>query len=95
MDITTLEWDETIKTFPSGSVGYKTKDGFGYFKYLYVGQLKNGVHVIRTFTSGGGSGLFQDLMFFNLYKENRYSTDLKDRERIVLEYVEFLGRTIH
>ncbi len=94
VDITTLEWDETIKTFSDGSVGYEMKGEYGeliYFKYLYVGQLKNGVHVIHKWNSGGGSGVFHDLMFFILYKENRYSTDLKGRERIVLEYVDSMG----
>ena len=37
--------------------------GRGYFEYRYLGVLTSGVHVVRVRESGGGSGVFQDLLF--------------------------------
>ena len=44
---------------------WKIPDG-GYFQYQYLGVLTNGVHVVRTGESGGGSGYFQSLLFLRI-----------------------------
>jgi|TARA_B100000959_G_C14840387_1_gene565773 hypothetical protein len=38
----------------------KDRDSFGY---QYVGQTKDGAHILYTSDSGGGSGVFKNLMF--------------------------------
>ena len=37
--------------------------GRGYFEYEYLGALASGVHIVRVGESGGGSGVFQSLLF--------------------------------
>jgi hypothetical protein len=43
------------------------KDG-GWFCYEWLGRLANGIHVLSTGDGGGGSGVFEDLVFvrFNI-----------------------------
>jgi hypothetical protein len=40
--------------------------GRGYVEYEYVGALASGVHVVVLGESGGGSGLFQKLLFLRV-----------------------------
>jgi hypothetical protein len=56
IDGSTLRWREP------------ESEGKGYFQYEYLGALSNGVHVLRTAESGGGSGVFQDLLFVRIVR---------------------------
>src|SRR5262245_65278803 len=38
----------------------------GFFQYEYLGTLSNGVLVVRTAESGGGSGIFQELLLLRV-----------------------------
>ena len=35
----------------------------GYFCYQWLGKLDNNFHVLKTYDSGGGSGVFMELYF--------------------------------
>ncbi len=61
-------------------------DGRGYFQYEYLGVLSNGVHVVRIGESGGGSGVFQKLLFLRT-SEATVSEDGRQRVRHALTLV--------
>jgi hypothetical protein len=61
-------------------------DGGGSFQYEHLGVLSNGVHVVRIAESGGGSGVFQDLLFLRL-GEARVTEDGRERVRHTLTLV--------
>lgn len=68
------------------------EDARGYFEYKYLGVLSTGVHVVFIVESGGGSGVFQGLLFLRVDK----ATVLEDgkeraREMLVLRGSESLG----
>ncbi len=46
-----------------GLVSYKEPDG-REFAYKWLGTVRPGLHVVETFFSGGGTGIFTDLYFF-------------------------------
>jgi hypothetical protein len=60
--------------------------GRGYFQYEDLGTLASGAHVLRVATSGGGSGVFQSLLFVRL-EERPALEDGHTRKRVVLELV--------
>lgn len=41
-------------------------EGGGYFEYRHVGVSRSGIHVLETRESGGGTGVFMDLLFVRL-----------------------------
>ena len=64
----------------------------GIFQYEFLGALSNGVLVVRTAESGGGSGVFQELLFLRITP----STVLEDgaaraREALTMVGSESLG----
>jgi hypothetical protein len=46
-----------------GLVSYKEPDG-SECAYKWLGTVRPGLHVVETFFSGGGTGIFKDLYFF-------------------------------
>ena len=40
--------------------------GRGFFQYEYLGALSNGVLVVRTAESGGGTGVFQEMLLLRI-----------------------------
>lgn len=61
------------------------------FGYQYIGTTKSGVYVLRTSSSGGGSGVDESLMFLTVRRDKGLSVDWDklsirpERERIVLQ----------
>ena len=64
----------------------------GYFEYSYLGVLSSGVHVLRVAESGGGSGIFQSLVFARI-SETPVLEDgrSRTRHRLTLVGSEVLG----
>ena len=64
--------------------------GEGYFEYRFYGTSKNGILLVRTFESGGGSGIFSQLLLlktkviFKLKYEGDKISKIKER-KIYLE----------
>ena len=48
------------------SVEHKDPEGSG-FTYKWLGTVRPGLHVVKTFCSGGGTGVFTNLYFFRIY----------------------------
>ena len=49
------------------SVEHKDQQGSG-FAYKWLGTVRPGLHVVETFYSGGGTGVFMHLYFFRIYR---------------------------
>jgi hypothetical protein len=59
------EYYEPDVKVQDGVVSFKHKDPEGSsFAYKWLGEVRPGLHVVETFASGGGTGIFMDLYFF-------------------------------
>jgi hypothetical protein len=47
----------------------------GWFSYKHLGRLGNGLHVIRTFDNGGGTGVFQSIILVECLLDFEYKSD--------------------
>ena len=70
------------------------------FGYRYVGMTDSGVQVLKTASSGGGSGTFMDLLFLAIERGHGIAHDAEpedggviraDRERVVLRKLGTIG----
>jgi len=86
----TAAWDSNeyaanFKTDADGSVSITIPQG-GSFSYRHLGRLPNGIHVLRTFSLGGGSGVFQALLFLRTETRIAYLADgVKRGEQVFLQ----------
>jgi len=62
------------------------KDG-GSFCYERLGKLDNGLHVLETADSGGGSGVFMDLFFVRFSKGTGYTKEGEKYDRLLMSIV--------
>ena len=66
-------------------------DGFsgytGYYQYERLGILTNGLQVLRISESGGGSGLFEDLLFVKFTTGSAYHKNGDTYERLLMTVV--------
>ena len=74
------------------SVRIDYPDGNGFYIYSYLGATDNGAMVIKTWSNGGGSGVFTNLLIVKVKKRFGASFDLFnsegvtfDKQQIVLE----------
>lgn len=63
------------------------KDGditlYESFGYHWLGKLANGVHVLETGSSGGGSGFFMDLMFIKFSESEIFCEGKKEKQLLM------------
>lgn len=45
----------------------------GSYRYKVIGKASNGIYAIRTLSSGGGTGIYGDLLLIKLVKRNQYN----------------------
>ena len=50
-------------------------DSLGYVAYQHLGVLRNGTHVVITSENGGGSGVFEHLLFVRFATEEVHGAD--------------------
>ncbi len=53
------------------------------FGYHWIGRLANGVHVLETGSSGGGSGFFMDLMFVKFSEGEIFWENKKENQLLM------------
>ena len=53
------------------------------FGYHWLGKLANGVHVLETGSSGGGSGFFMDLMFIKFSEGEIFWENKKEKQLLM------------
>jgi hypothetical protein len=66
-----------------------TRDGSS-FAYQYVGRSYSGVHLVRTWSSGGGSGTFGEIMLLTLSAEPTVTIDTngtRSAERFIVKKI--------
>ncbi len=66
-------------------------DNGASFSYEYVGKLQNGIHVIATFTSSGGSLTEEDLCFFSFKIRRGFESDGKKYDQLLMSLEKFYG----
>jgi hypothetical protein len=60
-----------------------------YFGYKLIGKTDSDIYVIKTYSGGSGTGVFEELMFIKLEKENFLSYD-KEQASIDLNSERFI-----
>lgn len=65
----------------------ESEDHRGYFRYVWLGKLDNGLHVIKTIDSGGGSLTSLDLLFLKVSKGIALTPEGKIYSQILLTFV--------
>lgn len=65
----------------------------GFYRYQWLGRLKNGLHVVRVADCGGGSGVFETLDFIKFSLGEGVDKDGKRYDRLLMTIVRqhFLG----
>lgn len=56
----------------------------GWFSYRHLGRLANGLHVIRTFDNGGGTGVFQSILLLECLIDYEYKDNGQRRSMLIL-----------
>ena len=79
------EYSEAVQLSERGLVRYESAEG--WYGYEHLGQMKDGTHVLRTASSGGGSGVFQNLLFAQLSKDEARTPEGKRHGRVLMEVV--------
>jgi len=59
-------------------------DDIGWFAYRRIGRLANGLHVVRTYDNGGGTGVFQSLLLIECLIEFEYRDDGRRKSILVM-----------
>ena len=88
----TAAWDSNeyaaeFKTNSNGVVSINLPEGASY-AYRHLGRLRDGIHVLRTSESGGGSGVFEAILFVRFRTRLAYLADgVKQGQQIFLQVV--------
>lgn len=56
----------------------------GWFSYKHLGRLANGLHVLRTFDNGGGTGVFQSILLVECLIDYEFKDNGQRRSLLVL-----------
>jgi hypothetical protein len=66
-----------------GSV-FAESDGGGSVSYKHLGVLPGGIHVLQIAQSGGGSGIFEDLLLVKFATDFEFQDDGTKRDRLMM-----------
>lgn len=61
----------------------RATDGVGFVGYQHVGTTRGGIHVLIVSRSGGGSGVFEDVLWVKIVRDHVWE-DGKNRDRTML-----------
>ena len=81
----TNEYSDVVESLASGLVRYAS--GAEWYGYEHLGQMTDGTHVLRTASSGGGSGIFQNLLFVRLREDETRTPEGESYARMLMEVV--------
>lgn len=66
----------------------------GYFSYQYIGNSFSGIQLLHTWSSGGGTGVFESIIFVTLNEESAIDIEprsVKRTNRLVVKKIASLG----
>jgi hypothetical protein len=79
------EYAANFKTDSDGTVSLAIPEGAS-FSYLPLGTSRKGIHILRTFSSGGGTGVFQAVLLLRTQTRVAYLADgIKSGEQVFLQ----------
>ena len=76
---------QTENGFPRVTSSYDE----GWFSYQYLGRSFSGIHILQTWSNGGGSGIFCNIVFVTLSLDSAFVYDKKNT-RFVIKLVGLL-----
>ena len=79
--------DYDVKIKRNGYVYFQEEKTSGYFYYKWLGRLKNGLHVLLTGDSGGGSGVFMDIYFVKFSIDKGFSPQGQPYPRLLMSII--------
>jgi hypothetical protein len=79
--------EDDVEIRADGSIFVTAEDGRGYYYYKWLGRLENGLHVLETGESGGGSGTFMDLFFVRFDKGRGINHEGEEYDRLLMTIV--------
>ena len=88
----TAAWDSNqyaagFNTDSNGMVSVSLPEG-GTYSYRHLGKLRGGIHVLRTFSSEGGSGVFEAILFVRFQTRLAYMAEgLKQAQQTFIQEV--------
>ena len=59
----------------------------GYYEYEHLGVLRSGMHVIKTYDCGGGSGVFTSLFVVKFTTDKAYQRDGSEYTRLLMTVI--------
>jgi len=77
-------YDGKVKQPKPGLYSVDSDMGQGFFAYRWCGKMADGTQVVRTFSSGGGSGVFEDLYFLQFAIGRGYKPDGSAYNRLLV-----------
>lgn len=79
------EYSEAVEASERGLLRYAS--GAAWYGYEHLGQMADGTHVLRTASSGGGSGIFHNLLFVRLREDEARTPTGHRYGRVLMEVV--------
>ncbi|MDD5644672.1 MAG: hypothetical protein PHO00_04415 [bacterium] len=79
--------DSDVTVEDNGYVVYQEDDSPEYFYYKWLGKLNNGLHVLITGSSGGGSGVFKNVYFVRFDTDTGYTPEGEKYSRRLMTIV--------
>lgn len=80
--------DYSVQQFDGVNWIHYDNKGGGYFKYCHLGASSSGIHIVHCVENGGGTGVFNSLLFLVLQTDTGIFSDMEGmevRERILLK----------
>lgn len=87
-------YPQKVNRLPDGSILCEQDDadpGKGYVLYHVLGRLRGGTYVLMCSRNGGGSGVFQDLLFVRSFVQKIKGVNGRMTSRSMLQLVDSYG----
>lgn len=82
-----ISHEQTTNGFPRVTSSYNE----GWFSYQYLGQSFSGVHLVQTWSNGGGSGIFCNIVLVTLSLDSAFEYGKKGNEKNTRFVIKLIG----
>ena len=80
-------FESEVKVKENGYVYFQKEGENEFFYYKWLGKLNNGLHVLETGESGGGSGIFMGIMIVKFEKGYGLTSEGQKYDRLLMSIV--------